>query len=91
MRCEEKIPNGKLIAIEVWASGSVVSRAKITGDFFLHPEEAINGVERSLEGLPISASEAEVARRLGVALAGSQLIGATAEDFARIFRRAVSG
>lgn len=91
MRCEEKIAGGKLIAIEVWTDHGVVTRAKITGDFFLHPEETINRVERSLEGISLSAGEAEVAGRLGLALSGSQLIGATADDFARIFRRAVSG
>jgi lipoate-protein ligase A len=91
VRCEEKIAGGKLIAIEVWTDKGVVTRAKITGDFFLHPEEAINRVELSLEGMPISAGEAEVAGRLGNALAGSVLIGASAGDFARIFIRAVSG
>lgn len=88
MRCEEKIAGGKLIAMELRTSGGVVARAKITGDFFLHPEEAIILVERSLEGLPLSAGEAEVARRIRLALEGSRLIGATADDFARLFRRA---
>ena len=89
MRCEEKIPDGKMIAIEVWASGSVVSRAKITGDFFLHPEEMIARLEGALVGIPLSAAEAEVADRIRAALGGSELIGASADDFARIFVRAV--
>lgn len=89
MRCEEKITNGKLVAVEVWAESGLVSRAKITGDFFLHPEEAIEAAERSLAGLPISSTEAEVASRLRASLQGCELIGATAEDFARIFVRAV--
>ncbi|MDD5340534.1 MAG: hypothetical protein PHV13_04785 [Candidatus ainarchaeum sp.] len=90
MRCEEKIPGGKLIAVEVWASGNVVARAKITGDFFLHPEEAITRAEASLAGLPLPAEEGEVAARLRAALDGAQLIGATAGDFARLFMRAVA-
>lgn len=89
MRCEEKITNGKLVAIEVWADAGLVSRAKITGDFFLHPEEAIEAAERSLAGLPLSSSEEEVAARIRASLRGSELIGAVAEDFARIFVRAV--
>jgi lipoate-protein ligase A len=90
VRCEEKIPGGKLIAIEVWASGNVVARAKITGDFFLHPEEKISEAELSLAGIPLSSGEGEVAARIRSALGGSQLIGASPEDFARIFVRAVS-
>jgi lipoate-protein ligase A len=89
VRCEEKIPGGKLIAVEVWASGSVVSRAKITGDFFLHPEEAISRIEAALMGIPLSAPEDEVAARIRAALGGSRLIGASADDFARLFVRAV--
>jgi len=90
VRCEEKIPGGKLIAIEVWSSGNVVARAKITGDFFLHPEEKIAEAELSLAGIPLSAGEGEVAARIRAALGDSELIGASAEDFARIFVRAVS-
>jgi len=89
VRCEEKIPGGKLVAVEVWASGGVVSRVKITGDFFLHPEESIALAEASLAGLPIPADERDVTARLRTALEGTQLIGASAEDFARIFLRAV--
>jgi lipoate-protein ligase A len=89
MRCEEKIPGGKLIAIEVWASGDTVTRAKITGDFFLHPEEKIGEAEDALRGIPLSTGEAEVAGKIRAALGGSQLIGASADDFARVFVRAV--
>ncbi len=89
MKCEEKIPGGKLIAIEVQASGGVVGGVKITGDFFLHPEEAITRAEAALVGLPLPAEESEVAARLRAAMGDAQLIGASADDFARIFMRAV--
>jgi lipoate-protein ligase A len=89
MKCEEKIPGGKLVAIEVWAEAGLVTKAKITGDFFLHPEDAIDGLERSLAGLPLSCGEAEAESRLRACLGGSELIGATAGDLARIFVKAV--
>ena len=89
MRSQEKIPGGKLVAIEVWASGGAVSRAKITGDFFLHPEEAIERAEDSLVGIPLPAQETEVAGRLRAALGDAQLLGASPEDFARLFMKAV--
>ncbi|HSB47035.1 MAG TPA: lipoate protein ligase C-terminal domain-containing protein [Candidatus Bilamarchaeum sp.] len=91
MRCEEKIPNGKLVCVEVWAKGGLVERAKITGDFFLHPEERISDLERALEGLPLSASEGDAASALEKALGKATLIGASTADLARIFRKAVNG
>lgn len=91
MRCEEKVPNGKLVCLSVEAEDGHVKKVIITGDFFLHPEETIESIERSLEGVPLDMDEAEVASRIGASLEGAQLIGATAEDLARIFKRAVSG
>ena len=90
MRCEEKVPNGKLVCVSVEAQDGQVAEVRITGDFFLHPEETIENVERSLEGVTVDIDEAEAASRIGAALEGAQLIGATAEDLARIFKKAVS-
>lgn len=91
MRCQEKVPGGKLVCVEVWAEGGTVSRAKITGDFFLHPEDGIDALESSLAGLSLSADEATVSSRLEKALGDSVLIGADCHDLARIFRKAVRG
>ena len=90
MRCEEKVPNGKLVCVSVETQNGQVTEVKITGDFFLHPEETIEKIEHSLEGVPVDIDEAEAASRIGTALEGAQLIGATAEDLARIFKKAVS-
>jgi lipoate-protein ligase A len=90
MRCEEKIPNGKLVCIEVWEKDGLAERVKITGDFFLHPEESITLLEDSLKGMPLKADEAEIEGKLRAALGTSQLIGVSTADFARIFKKAVS-
>ncbi|MEW6035515.1 MAG: biotin--protein ligase [Candidatus Micrarchaeota archaeon] len=91
MRCEEKVPGGKLVCIEVRAEGGKVAQIRITGDFFLHPEEAIDALEKALVSAPLSIPEAEAAERLSAALGGALLIGATCGDLARIFRKAVGG
>ncbi len=91
MRCEEKIPGGKLVCVEVQAVGGRVSQVRITGDFFLHPEEAIDALENALVNAPLSIPEAEAAERLSAALGGALLIGATCGDLARIFKKAVGG
>ncbi len=95
MRAEEKVKGGKLICIEIVPKAGKAEKVRITGDFFLHPEDAINSLERSLEGVDLERArlpggESEIAARLKKALGSSQLIGASPEDLARIFRRAIS-
>lgn len=90
MQWEEKVPNGKLVCFSVKAHDGRVTGVKITGDFFLHPEDTIYKVEEFLTGIPANIRENEVASMVREALGDAQLIGATPEDFARIFKRAVS-
>jgi lipoate-protein ligase A len=90
MRCEEKVPNGQLVCVSVKAEEGQATEVRITGDFFLHPEDAIERIEQSLHGIPVDMDESEVASRIEASLEGAQLIGATAEDLARIFKKAVS-
>ncbi len=89
MKCEEKVPNGKLVCLELWAERGRIVRASITGDFFLHPEERIGELEASLAGLPTGATEAEAAERIRKALGDGTMIGLSPEDLGRMFRKAV--
>ncbi len=90
MRHEEKIPGGKMLAVEADVSGGKITKVKITGDFFLHPEDAILRLEESLSGISSGASEDEVESIAEKALEGADLIGASARDIARILKKAVS-
>ncbi len=45
---------GKLIRIKAEFEGEKIRKIRITGDFFLYPEEAIERIESSLKGLKIS-------------------------------------
>jgi lipoate-protein ligase A len=89
MRHEEKVPNGKLVCFSVDAEDGRVTKVRVTGDFFLHPEDSIDKVEESLVGTSTEITEEEAVGKIRAALEGAQLIGATAEDFARIFRKAI--
>jgi len=91
MRWEEKIPGGKLVCVEVTADGETVAKVRISGDFFLHPEEKIDEIERSVEGLPLSSGEAEIKARIEAVLEKAELVGVSAGDLARMFRKAVDG
>jgi len=85
---ELKVAGGKLVRAEVDVEGGVLVDVKITGDFFLYPEEAIFDVESSLKGLGISADYASVIEA-SLAQLGAQLIGASPSDVAEAIRRAV--
>jgi len=49
-----KIPEGKLVKIELETVDNEIKKIKITGDFFLYPEEIISKLEKSLESCKIS-------------------------------------
>lgn len=93
MRCERKIPGGKLVCLEIQPAtcAMVVASARLSGDFFLHPEEAITDIESSLVGLPLDSSEEMVCARLDDAIAKKRanLIGVSASDIASMFVKAV--
>lgn len=49
-----KIPEGKLVKIELETADDKIKKIKITGDFFLYPEEIISKLEKSLENCQIT-------------------------------------
>jgi len=50
-KAEYKIPGGKLIAVELKLSKNTIEHVKISGDFFMHPEESILDLEKQLKGV----------------------------------------
>jgi len=48
-----KVRGGKLIRMRVKYSGNRIEEVRINGDFFIHPEEAIEELETSLGGLSL--------------------------------------
>jgi lipoate-protein ligase A len=75
-----KVSGGKLIRVAV-EYGSRIDGIRITGDFFLHPEEKIAEIEQSFIGVSVPIDEALLTARLQTVLKASHLIGASASDF----------
>lgn len=48
-----KVPAGKMIRIRVEYIDNKIKDINITGDFFLHPEEAIENIEEELKGVDL--------------------------------------
>jgi lipoate---protein ligase len=49
-----KVPGGKLLRVSVDHEGSRIVAVKFTGDFFVHPEEAVERLEGRLAGAALS-------------------------------------
>ena len=49
-----KVPKGKLIKIFLETDSGTIRDIRITGDFFMHPEEAIENLEQDLNGTKLS-------------------------------------
>ncbi|MFC2162238.1 lipoate protein ligase C-terminal domain-containing protein [Candidatus Altiarchaeota archaeon] len=49
-KCVRKVPGGKLLKVTVDAQDGMIGSVAIHGDFFCHPEDSIEGLERKLAG-----------------------------------------
>ncbi len=67
---------GKLVKVTVVSEGGRIAAVSITGDFFAHPEEGLEQVERELIGAAIS----EVRGTVESATGGVTLVGLKSED-----------
>lgn len=85
-----KVREGKLVKVEV-EYGEVIRKIKITGDFFLHPEEILEKIEKGLLGLKKDASMETIASKIQriVSAHGAQMIGVSPESLAMVIKEAL--
>lgn len=86
-----KVKGGKLLRLSLELDRGVVTRARLTGDFFIHPEEGIVPLEKALTELPEDTEPEVVRGRLEdvVREEGLQVIGFEPADLAALFREAM--
>jgi lipoate-protein ligase A len=89
MRAKDKCPNGKLCEVDVELVADKIGSVKITGDFFIHPEEGAGLMENSLMGVGVD----EVLAKLNSVVEDYklELVGVTTEHVASLIRRAICG
>jgi lipoate-protein ligase A len=82
-RAEYKVQGGKLIRVQLDVQADRISHVKITGDFFMHPEELIEELEKALIGEPLDGQN--LAQRIAAFIEKNRvvLLGALPEDFAK--------
>ncbi|MFC7405432.1 lipoate--protein ligase family protein [Georgenia alba] len=89
MHGEYKVPGGKLVVADVEVDGGRLARVRISGDFFLEPDTALEDIDAALVGMPESASAAHLAQAIGGALDGATMVGFTPEAVGIAVRRAL--
>ncbi|HEX6508291.1 MAG TPA: biotin--protein ligase [Chloroflexota bacterium] len=91
MHGEYKVPDGKLVVIDLDVDHHRLRHVELSGDFFLLPEDAIWRMMAALEGAPADATEEELSGRVRAAAQGAELVGITPEGVAVAVRRALAG
>lgn len=78
-----KVEGGKLIKVHLSAKGKKISKIKIMGDFFLHPEYLIDGLEKAFTGQVLDKEN--LSRHMKVFLEKNNcvLLGASPDDFVK--------
>ena len=81
---EFKVPGGKLIRVTIECVHDKIQNIKITGDFFLHPEETIQQIENSLVGRKCDSLTLKKTIDQVIQQEKATIVGATSADFVNV-------
>ena len=79
-----KVPNGKLLRIDVDINDNTIKYIKIHGDFFIHPEIGIEAIEKTLLGANIL--DESLLKRLKKETEEFEMIGVSVEDIISVLQ-----
>lgn len=88
---EYKIPGGKLVRIELDVKEQKIDSIKITGDFFLHPERALEQIELQLVGTPLGKKKLEDKLNAVLEQFNAQLLGVNKAQLAECIMSTAQG
>jgi lipoate-protein ligase A len=80
-KAEYKVPGGKMVKVNLLTKNETILDLKISGDFFMYPEEAIFRLESHLKGKGINSVLPQVINEF-LRKRRVKLLGITAEDLA---------
>ena len=89
-QAKKKVKEGKVLKVEVDCD-EVIRNVRITGDFFLHPEDILEEIEKSIIGLERNADLETIISNIQRALSSRdvQMIGISPESIARLVKEAL--
>ncbi len=83
LAADYKGPGGKLVRIRLTEDHGLIHQIKITGDFFLIPEESLPKLEKMLEDVPIREKELRLLVDRFFRGTEAQSLGITPEDLVK--------
>ena len=91
MHGEYKVPGGKLVVVDLEVKDGRITGFHLAGDFFLEPDDALEAIDRSVNGLDAAADAADIASAIRTGLPeGTQMLGVSPEAIAVAIRRSLS-
>ena len=87
MKAEYKIPKGKLLACTVETTNDRITELKISGDFFMHPEDSIIDLEKAILGSRVADYPDKI--RDFFNKTDIKLLGVAQEDFINVIQLAL--
>lgn len=86
LRGEYKVKDGKLIKCIISIKNGKIENIKISGDFFMYPEEKIEKLEEKLKG--IEYKEENIKKALNEFFKEVEVIGADKQHFLKLIMEA---
>ncbi|GAB3615830.1 biotin/lipoate A/B protein ligase family protein [Okibacterium endophyticum] len=92
MHGEYKVPGGKLVVVDLDIVDGVISDFRLAGDFFLEPDDALEAINASVNGMPAETDAAGLASAIRRGLPeNTTMLGFSPESVATAIRRSLSG
>lgn len=92
MHGEFKVPGGKLVVVDFEVDDGRVRDFRLSGDFFLEPDEALADIDAAVEGMPLTSTIEEFGQSIQAKLPSEvHLLGFTPDSVGVAVRRAVTG
>ena len=87
---KQKVKEGKVVKVEIECN-ELIRNVRITGDFFIHPEDILDDIEKSIIGLERSASIETITSNIRSRIADRdvRMIGISPESIALLVSEAL--
>ena len=86
-----KTPGGKLVQVDFDVRNDRLVNVEVTGDFFLYPEEALEAITSSLEGMETLLTIEQRSGRIAQAItSGTEWLGSSPEALSIAIERALA-
>src|SRR5437879_2714005 len=81
LSADYKAPGGKLLRVRLRETGGRIESAKISGEFFLIPEDSLANLEKMLEDVTFREKELKLLMDRFFAASSAQGLGETTDDY----------